>query len=421
MGRFVEDRHVTWYCRRMARIPSPPEDELRALFHLLDDDPTAFTLSQWRQRNLQIWNELDRRGLVDTSLVSASVVAFLDDTLITDQNPAAVDPQNAGHIRAQNENILHFALSAGFEREALTVALAAGFIHDLNKAVGEPLREDDFAVRDGSGAVVPTQSTLAVSVGLNHLGERTRQAIEDACGLAEGALSPEVAREIDLCIIHHGLGSSRFIRDLLDGNNEWWGEEFAVAATGEKKLLHPCQPGLTRVSVLHDLADSSQQMQGGVAWLEKYPFGFWKDASNSVWEMISGAGDRHEGGIPRSLRRQIEVETETCREIVRTARAQGLVSDEEARKLEATIVTVTRSCRAWFEDDPEYLAAEDGKSVYHDVAHDLGITPAAAVERLKQSAPDDPQVRELLHRSARAVDVDRTEDLAALIAGHPAI
>ena len=56
---------------------------------------------------------------------------------------------------------------------------------------------------------------------------------------------------------------------------------------------------------------------------------------------------------------------------------------------------------------------------HHDVAHDLGIDATEAVERLKQWSPDQPDVGELLRRSARAVDVDRNEDLAALIAGHP--
>ncbi len=188
-----------------ARQPASTE----ALTTLFDDDPVEFTVEEWRARNLALYAELEVRGLIDPRVVSFQAHRFLTEALIREDNPAATDPQNAGHVRAQNENILHFGLALGVSRACLTLAMEAGCIHDLNKSVGAPLRRDRFAVRTGAGEVHPAMRTIAESVGLNHLGEGTRFFLHQATRLPSGALESDVARAIDACIVHHGLGSSR--------------------------------------------------------------------------------------------------------------------------------------------------------------------------------------------------------------------
>lgn len=396
---------------------SPPTRQragIKKLIALLDD-PVELTVARWRQRNVQLYDELAERGLIDPMIVSRSAHVFLTETLIHEDNPAAVDPQNAGHIRAQNENILHYALKTGAPSQTLTIALIAGFIHDLNKSVGDGLRQDRFAVRNAGGERVGEQTTVAMSVGLNHLGARTQRALREATRLEDQPLTRAIAASIDQCIVHHGLGSSMFIQRLVDGDNEWWGDEYVDSKGGRRKLIHPAQPKLTFQSVLHDVADSTQQMQGGVAWLQKYPYGFWTDSGRSLWAMLSGGADDEEGVIPLSLRRQIEVETETCRQIVLAGHESGLFDDEAARRLEAAIVTVTRPSREWIDDDAEHLARLDGTSVYHDVARARGIAPEAAVELLHRTVEESAELETLLQASARAVDVRRARELAELI------
>jgi hypothetical protein len=399
-------------------MPESSDPRLRALIELLDDDPVVFTVERWRERNFGLYFELAQKGLVDADLVSPEAHRFLTDTLVHPDNPAATDPQNAGHIRAQNENTIYYAISAGVPAEVLTVALAAGFIHDLNKSIGDPLRRDDFAVHAAGGELVGSQATLAISVGLNHLGDRTRAALDQATRLPVGALDPEVARGIDRVIVHHGLGSSRFIRRLVDGDNEWWGAEFVDPETGARKLVHPSQPGLTLASVIHDLADSTQQMQEGVAWLHKYPFGFWAGGGRTWWQMLSSRDASEQATIPQSLWQQIEVESETCREIVVAAKKRALLEDHTAALLDEAIAAASVNARAWVADDEATLAEPEGTSVYHAVAKGKGIRPADAVELLRARSPvqaEHDEIDRLIAASARALDVRRNQALARLI------
>jgi hypothetical protein len=338
----------------------------------------------------------------------------LTETLIHYRVGAAIDPQNAGHVRAQNENVVHFGIIAGVPQETLTIALTAGFIHDLNKAVGEPLRHDEWAVRNDRGDVVPVMTTMAQIVGLNHLGSRTRRAIVDVVHMKNG-FSLEIADRIDRCIIHHGLGSSRFIRDLIDGKNPWWGSEF-VDATGARKMIHTDQPPLTLESVIHDLADSAQQMQGGGAWMMKYPSGFWAGSGRSFADMISGGED--DGDVPMSLRRQMEVETETCHAIIGDARRAQLIDDATVELLRKAVDESIFWSRQWIDDSEEHLREPDGRSVYHDLGRKLGLSPHAARARLRAASPGTPAgdaVEDLIWESGRRVDSDRATGLAKLI------
>lgn len=392
--------------------------DTRELESLLDDDPVHFTVPEWQRRNILLFEALATRGLVDRRVVSARAHTFLTERLIHPDNAAATDPQNAGHVRAQNENILHYALCAEVPAVDTTVALAAGFIHDLNKAVGEPLRQDRYAVRRGDGVALEHVRSMAHSVGLNHLGERTRDALVRATKLGRGSLAPEVARQVDDCIVHHGLGSSLFIRRLLDGDNEWWGAEFVERRRGRRKIVHPPPPASSLASVLHDLADSTQQMQGGVAWLFKYPAGFWRDSGRSLGDMLSSRGGAPGTGIAMSLRDQIAVETETCRSIIASALLDGQVDAAAAARLEAALVAAARRTRLWIDDAPETLARPRAHTVYHDVGAALGVTPRAAHARLAKAvrgALHSEGLAEAVWQSARTQDLRRTRDLARLI------
>ncbi len=390
----------------------------RSLLAVLSDDPYEFTVDQWHERNLELYDVLVGRRLIDPQVVPPEAHRYLTASLINADNPAAMDPQNSGHVRAQNENVVHYGLCLGVPKRCLTIALEAGFIHDLNKSVNEPLRRDRYAVRDERREIKPEMVTLAESVGLNHLGERTKKALEGATHLPRGALSREVMRALDLCIVHHGLGSSLFIQRLLDGRNEWWGAEFVDPQTGVRLIVHPPQPPLTLESTIHDLADSTQQMQGGVAWLQKYPFGFWKDSGRSYWEMISGTEAEATGDIPMSLLLQVEVETATCRGIVACARRDGLVDATGDRALEKAILLATRFSRAWADDSPAYLAKARGQSLYHHLAAALNITPEQAVAKAKAASPGSAKSRALeehILASAKKVDARRSRDLSRRI------
>lgn len=353
-------------------------------------------------------------GAVDPEVVSVPVVEFLVDRLVNARVGAALDLQNAGHIRAQNENVVYFGLCSGVGREALTIALVAGLIHDLNKAFRESLREDRFAVTDGDGRMLREMATEAQVVGLNHLGERTRRALQDATELPSDALAVEVAEAIDLCIVHHGLGASRFIRELIAGVNPWWGHEFVDPKTKARRLYHPPQPPLSVASVLHDLADSTQQMQAGLAWLMKYPVGYWSGSGRSFAEMLSGSpGD--DGPIPLSLRRQIEVETETSRAIIREGEAEALLSDREARRLFEALDRAMASSRRWVE-----TPADGGVvgTVYAEVARVLGVTVEETYAQMSRLGPGDVGTGPLeaaIWDVAKGLDSERAVTLADLI------
>jgi hypothetical protein len=401
-----------------ARSSRQPRTSARTLIDLLDDKVEEYTVNDWRKRNLRLADMLAEMKLIDPTIVSKEAHRVLTDLLIHVMNAAATDPQNAGHVRAQNENILHYGITARLSTRSLSIALEAGFIHDLNKAMGEPLRRDDFGVRDQRGRLVPMMTTMAQIVGLNHLGDRTRSAIEAAARLPKGALAPEIARAIDMCIIHHGLGSSKFIQDLMEGRNAWWGDEFVDHETKTRKLVHPSQPPLTLESVIHDLADSTQQMQGGAAWLMKYPAGFWRASGRSLANMLSGRGQAKDEDIPMSLRLQIDVETATCKGIIEDARRREIVSDDLAARLERAVKDATASSVEWIDDSPDYLANKTGESVYHDVAHSLRIAPEQAKKKLELAIagrPESAELEPIVWESGRRVDLDRAKALAAVI------
>lgn len=405
--------------RRAARGPSSakraPDAGRTRLFELLDDKVEDYTVSDWRDRNLSLSKRLADLGLIDREIVPPEAHRALTESLIHVLNGAATDPQNAGHVRAQNENIVHYGLHARLSPKSLTIALEAGFIHDLNKAIGEPLRQDELGVRDPRGRLVPAITTMAQSVGLNHLGERTRAAIVAATRLKAGALAPEVAKDIDRCIVHHGLGSSRFIQDLLEGKNAWWGAEFVDPNTGERRLIHPEQPPLTLESVVHDLADSTQQMQGGAAWLLKYPAGFWRASQRSLADMLSGGDGVAEDGIPMSLRLQSRVETATCNEIIDLAEKQAILDSARGSSLRKAVTEATASSERWICDSADYLADPGGMSVYHDVGRALGTSAEDAHGQLAQAIIGSAQcdvLERLVWESAARVDRDRARSLA---------
>lgn len=391
------------------------EEAKRSIVDLLDDDVSLYTLADWRLRNLSFYECLVESGLIDTEVVSFEAHKMLTDALIRVSVGASTDPQNAGHVRAQNENVVHYALAADVDKEPFTIALSAGFIHDLNKAFGEPLRTDEFAVRNEQGRIVTSMTTMAQIVGLNHLGERTRRSISATTRLPKGAIAPEIAKRIDRCIVHHGLGSSRFIQDLVDGKNAWWGNEFVDEATGTRKLIHPEQPPLTLESVIHDLADSTQQMQGGAAWLIKYPSGFWRASGRSYFDMLSGEHHAYDGGIAMSLAGQIEVETDTCREIIDQAKSEGIVTDELAERLSKAVREATIGSIRWHDHSEDYLAKDDGESVYHDIANALDITRDEALLRMKSAVPGTPEgdaIEDVIWNAGRKLDRRRARDLA---------
>ena len=390
-----------------------------ALRGLLDDDPAAFTLRDWRDRNAALYRAAVERGLVDPDVVSLEAHQFLNDHLIHYRVGAANDAQNAGHVRAQNENVVHYALSVRAPAYEVSVSLQAGFIHDLNKAFGEPLRTDRFAPCDQRGRPVRSMTTMAQIVGLNHLGDRTRRLLTRATAIERGALSPEVAQAIDHCIIHHGLGSSQFIRNLVDGDNPWWGHEFVDPHSGIRRVLHPQPPPMTLASILHDLADSTQQMQGGAAWLMKYPAGYWRAAGRSYASMLSARVEAEDHGIPMSLAKQIQEETATCRGILAEARARGLLTVDQSHALHGAVDAAARPSIDWVSDEPGLLEEPEGASAYHDVGKRLGISAIEAQERLRQAVPGTPEgdrIEEALWASGRRLDRERAESLTLALA-----
>jgi hypothetical protein len=181
-------------------------------------------------------------------------------------------------------------------------------------------------------------------------------------------------------------------------------------------MIQTLQPALTLESVIHDLADSTQQMQGGGAWMMKYPSGFWAASGRSFADMISGEED--DGDIPMSLRRQMAVETDTCHEIIADAQRARLIDDAKAALLRKAIDDAIYWSRQWIDDSEEHLHRAEGRSVYHDLGRKLGLSPHAARARLRAASPGTPAgdaVEDLIWESGRRVDSDRATGLAQLI------
>src|SRR5262245_18261914 len=111
-------RTTTQPRKRKSRAPAPSRSarnqrtNARALLDLLDDKVEEYTVHDWRQRNLRLVEVLAEMKLIDLDVVSKEAHRVLTELLIHVMNAAATDPQNAGHVRAQNENILHYGLTA---------------------------------------------------------------------------------------------------------------------------------------------------------------------------------------------------------------------------------------------------------------------------------------------------------------------
>lgn len=387
---------------------------------LLDEDVAGYSLADWRARNLRLYDILVALGLLDPELVPRNTVSHLVHRLINLRVGACNDPQNAGHVRAQNENVLLFGIAADVPVRTLTLALVAGFVHDLNKAFREPLREDALAVGTGDGGRLALMSSLGQIVGLNHLGDRTRREFYAATRLSDGAIAPEIAHALDMVVVHHGLGSSQFIRDLIKGENAWWGSEFVDPSSGEAKIVHPAQPELTLESVVHDLADSAQQMQGGVAWLLKYPAGYWRASQRSYTQMLTGEPADATADVPMSLLGQIVVEEATCRDIIATGLKTGVVAPDQASAFERALAASIAPSKAWVNGDPEVLEDADGETVYHDVGRALGISAVEAKARLEHAAPgssEGDEVEDLIWASGRKLDSLRAKMLTDVLHG----
>src|SRR5688500_9898717 len=66
----------------------------RPLLSLLDDDPNVFSVGQWHERNLDLFEALVGRHLIDPEVVPHEAHRFITSSLIHSENPAATDSQN---------------------------------------------------------------------------------------------------------------------------------------------------------------------------------------------------------------------------------------------------------------------------------------------------------------------------------------
>jgi len=119
-----------------------------------------------------------------------------------------------------------------------------------------------------------------------------------------------------------------------------------------------------------------------------------------------------------SLKHQIRVESGTCKEIIASGLATGVITPEQATGLSEALEAAIAPSLGWVEDDAARLADPDGVTVYHDVARALSITTLEARRRLQESAPgatDNEVIEDLIWRSARRLDSVRARDLTHVI------
>ena len=372
-------------------------------------------IREWRQRGLDLWGAL--RSELSEEVVPWVAIEWLLNELINEGNPVCWDGSNAAHVMAQNDNLVVLARWSRASSEAFAIALAAGFIHDLNKARDEPLRQDRWCVREQSGRPLTCMSTEAEVVGLNHYGERTRAALETVVRL--GKLSPMAAEAIDHCILHHGLGSSRFIQQLVRGRLGYGREDFMLD-DGSERLVLPAQMQSSLSTVLHDLADSVQQMQAGAAWVAKYPLGYWRHTSASWVDLLSG--DAQTGDMPTGLMGQLRVEFATCQSILDEACYTGIISHSSRIRLKQGIEALTGMGRAWVDDRPETLIQPEAQTIYHQIGQFWGVTPSTAYNRMGEVEPgQDEELDIQIVHVARVLDASRARLLRRLVTQYPPV
>lgn len=364
----------------------------------------------WRRRGLDLWRALGD-GL-DPHIPFAAVERVLE-LLIHERNPACHDEATAAHVMAQNDNLIVLARKAGAPRDQLAIALLAGMIHDLNKSTGEALREDGYAVRDRQGHPLTQMRSQAEVVALNHFGDRTRRALRSVA--SEGLLSSEIADAVDAVVVHHGFGSSQFIRRLALGDVAWGADDFLMA--GVQRLAFPDLPPPTLASVLHDLADAAQQMQIGSAWVRKFPLGFWRSWSNATWsDMLNG--DEVMLGVVLGLRGQLRQELENCHRIISEAVALGLIGRSVALKLDRGVENLVENGRSWVDDSREVLRLPLGHTLYHRVGQANGESALEAKERLARTRPgEEPELDRTILRASKELDEARARQLHVSVVG----
>lgn len=367
------------------------------------------SIDAWRRRGLDLWHAL-APGLA--AHVPTSAVERLLAEMIHARNPACADASNAAHVMAQNDNLIVLASWAEAPEDVLAVALTAGFIHDLNKAEGEELRGDQFGVRTQDGRPLERMTTEAEVVGLNHYGARTHRALQ---GLVEdGLLLASTAARVDACIVHHGLGSSRFIRELVRGELGFGREDF-LTERGEARYLLPAQPSPTLATVLHDLADSVQQMQAGAAWVSKYPLGYWRSSGSTWLELLSGDGK--DGDVPTGLEGQLRTELSTCQGILREAIDTGIVNRARALRLERGVEGLVESGREWVDARRDALFLPRGKTIFHQIGSATAQPPIEVRAWLGRTRPgEDDELDERILRAAQSLDSRRAHQLHEVVA-----
>lgn len=366
----------------------------------------AVSLSEWRRRNAEIYAQLVREAYVDVEAVPAKIVSMICEELINESNPAAQDSLNAGHIRSQNENILFLAAMAKISPRDFAICITAGFIHDLNKTVGEPLRQDQYAVRDRLGKKVRKQTEIALSVGMNHLGNRTRKVLNSVHKQYSPAICRKVIQQIDECIIHHGIGSSRFIQGLFKGENPWWQDVYWDKGRNAPNFKHPTQPPASVATVVHDLADSAQQMQGDSGWLQKYPFGYWTESDLSFWQMFWACRPARQIRVAKSLAEQVIIESETCVHILEEARRSNLLTESQLLRLDVGVHVIAESSKQWLAPpNQEHEQLPAGQNLLSDLSRELGYSEQKLKLELKKLRPSDSEshvFKEAIFRSSLA-------------------